>query len=172
MGSLRHMSERQKQAEFLKRLLATGETEAHRQLEARIAAAERDVRSMRHACKLVGLAALFALAALGYCAVLLPEYFDSSTPLSVRLLRALTLACGLSFLGFWGMTCWYRGLLHRLHDQARHLVTHFVLTHHQPAASPMPTVVVHEGDTAVYRIRTESHSVVSDTEFVSLPKAS
>lgn len=166
------MTERQKQSSFLKQLLSCGDTEAHRVLEQRIASAERDVRSMRNACKLVGLAALFALAGLGYCAVLLPEFFDNATPLLVRLLRALALGCSLSFLGFWGMSLWYRGLLHRLHDEARRLVSHF-LTHRPVPHSPATAlVVVQEGDTAVYQIRTESRTAVTETELIELRKAS
>ena len=166
------MSERQKQASFLKHLLSSGETEAHRVLEQRIASAERDVRSMRSACKLVGLAALFALAGLGYCAVLLPEFFDNATPLAVRLLRAFALACGLSFLGFWFMSLWYRGLLHRLHDEARRLVRHCLLARPRSAAPQSTLLVVQEGDTAVYQIRTETRTAVAETELVHLPKAS
>lgn len=166
------MTERQKQAVFLKNLLCSAGSEEHRHLHERITNVEKDVRCMKGACKLAGLAVLAALAGLGYCAVLLPEFFDNTVPLPVRVLRALALASGVSLVGFFAMTMRHCRLLHQLHDEARQLVASLVQLRPTPILEPSATVVVHEGDTAVYQIRTESHAPASNPDLVTLPKAS
>ena len=47
------MSERQKQAEFLKSLLACGDVSQHQDLSERLKLAEREERCMKRACRLV-----------------------------------------------------------------------------------------------------------------------
>ena len=118
------MAGSRRQAEFLRRLLHLCDTPEHRDLDSRIQVAEKDVQAMLRACRAVGITAAFSLAGLGYSAVLLPEFFDSTMPLAVRVLRILCLGCGLSFLAFWSMAQWHGSILERLHEQARQRVLH------------------------------------------------
>jgi hypothetical protein len=116
------MSERQKQTEFLKCLLGFAGSRKRRDLHERIMKAEHDEKCVRRALVLVGLVVLFSLSGLGYSAVLLPEFFDNSTPLLVKIFCALglgSLICTITFLGCW---LWYRGIANRLHDECRQLV--------------------------------------------------
>lgn len=110
------------QADFLRQLLSFYGVPERGELGDRMEAADRDIQSMYRACRAVGIMAGFCLAGLGYCAVLLPDFFASTTPPAVRVLRILTLGCGLSFLGFWGMSRWYAAAREQLHDRARQLV--------------------------------------------------
>lgn len=116
---------------------------------------------MHRACRAVGITAAFSLAGLSYCAVLLPEFFDNTMPLAVRVLRILCLGCGLSFLAFWGMGQWYGGLLEKLHEQARQHVLH----HLQPGQSP---ALVPDGDRTLSRNGTAAEG----GNIIRLPKAS
>jgi hypothetical protein len=156
------MAGSRRQAEFLRQLLHLHDTPEHRSLGARIQAAEKDVRAMHRACRAVGITAAFSLAGLGYAAVLLPEFFDSTMPLGVRVLRILCLGCGLSFLAFWGMARWYGAILEKLHEQARRRVLH----HLQPA---VPPDVVPDMDKTLSRSGTDTER---EGKIIRLPKAS
>ena len=116
------MTERQKQTEFLKGLLGFASQHARSELQDRILKAEHDEKCVRSALILVGLVALFSVSGLGYSAVLLPEFFDNSTPMLVKLFCALGLGsviCMFVFLGCW---LWYRAIANRLHDECRQRV--------------------------------------------------
>ena len=116
------MSERQKQREFLKGLLGFAGSPVRRDLHDRMLKAEHDEKCVRSALILVGLVALFSVSGLGYSAVLLPEFFDSSTPLLVKLFCALGLGSVLCMIVFLGCWIWYRSIANRLHDECRHIV--------------------------------------------------
>ena len=116
------MSERQKQTQFLKCLLGFAGNRKRRELHERILKAEHDEKCVRSALVLVGLVVLFSLSGLGYSAVLLPEFFDNSTPFLVKIFCALGLGsviCSIVCLGCW---LWYRSIANRLHDECRQLV--------------------------------------------------
>ena len=89
------MSEHQKHSAFLKSLLTCDDNAEHQCLQERIARAERDEHCIGCACRLVGLIALLALAGLGYCAVLLPEFFHKARHFYVQFFSALALASAL-----------------------------------------------------------------------------
>lgn len=116
------MSEYRKQAAFLRKLVMHEDTPENRALCERMAHVERSERCTQCACRLVGLIALLGLAGLGYAAVLLPEFFDSSTHFIVRLCSALGLgstACFAVFLALWFS---YRRAANRLHAQCRLII--------------------------------------------------
>lgn len=164
------MSERQKQAAFLKNLLAADDCAEHRLLQERIAAAERDERCLRRACRLVVVITLAALSVLGYLTVLhVPESMARFGKVAYHFFHVLALGSGMCLGVFAGQLFWQRGKIHRLYDEARKLVTASLQHRPQPAFAPLPTVLVHEGDTAVYQIRTHTAAAA---DVVELPKAS
>lgn len=117
------MSEHQKQSNFLKTLLTYDDSEEHRRLRARIDGAEKDERCIRYAGRLVGLVTLLSVAGLGYSAVLLPEFFSNSRNLLVQIFCALGLGSLLCLVGFFGLWCYYRAIVNKLHDECRQLVS-------------------------------------------------
>jgi hypothetical protein len=117
------MSEHQKQAEFLKRMVMQDDTAANRALCGRLAAAERNERCLWVACRLVALIAVVALAGIGYSAVLLPEFFDNATHIVLRFFSALSLGSALCVLVFMGLWSWYRRHTNRIHEECRRVIT-------------------------------------------------
>ncbi|MFM1770525.1 MAG: hypothetical protein RJA22_3054 [Verrucomicrobiota bacterium] len=158
---------RSRQSEFLRHLLRCGDGREHHELDARMNAAEKDVRSMHRACKVVGFTALGSLVGLGYCAVLHPDFFGHTLPPSVRILRALALGSGLSFLTFWAMSRWYGAALERLHEQARHLVMRFVQSSREVSLPPAPIL-----DRTLSQTGTPANAEPEDDKIIRLPKAS
>lgn len=118
----RGMTERQKQRHFLKQLMGFAGSRSRRDLLERMQKAEHDEKCVRSALILVGIVALVSLLGLAYAAVLLPEFFDSTTPMLVKLFCALGLGsviCAMAFAGVW---IWYRAAANRLHDECRQFV--------------------------------------------------
>jgi len=116
------MTERDKQTEFLTRLLVLADSKVEGDLRARLERAQHDEKCVRLAFTLVGLVGVFAMAGLGYCAVLHPEFFDSSAPRLVKICCAVVLGsliCMLVFLGCW---MWYRGATNRVYEECRQLL--------------------------------------------------
>ena len=163
------MSERQKQAAFLKNLLASDDCAEHRLLGERITAAERDERCLRRACRLIVVITLAALSVLGYLTVLqVPDSMARFAKVAFHFFHVLALGSGMCLGVFAGLLFWQRGLIHRLYDEGRKLVTASLQHRPHPAITPLPTVLVHEGDTDVYQIRTHKDAA----EVVEFPKAS
>jgi hypothetical protein len=121
------------------RLLVLAEPKAERDLHARIEQAQHDERCIRFAFTLVALVGGFALAGLGYCAVLHPEFLDNTTPTLVKVFCAVALGsliCVIVFVCCW---IWYRGNSNRLYEECRHLVMDIIQTRLKSA--PKPTFV-------------------------------
>ena len=164
------MSERQKQAEFLKNLLNCDDRPAHRDLRERLQQAERDERCMKRACRLVVVVTMLALAVLGYLTVLrVPDDMTRLSQFVLRFCQALALGSAMCLGVFVGLLFWHRALINRLFAEGRKLITFEM---RQPdRGAQFPTVIVHEGDTAVYHIRTQARTTTS-AEIVTLPKVS
>jgi hypothetical protein len=116
------MSEHQKHTVFLKHLIQSEDTEACRELEARLCKAEEDERVVRCAIALVGLLTALAIAGLVYSAVLLQDFPHNKSQLALKVFLSLGLAsftCLVTFTGVW-IRC--RGTLSRLHDECRALL--------------------------------------------------
>lgn len=116
------MTERDRQTEFLTRLLVLTDPKVDGDLRARLERAQHDEKCVRLAFTLVGLVGGFAMAGLGYCAVLHPEFFDSSAPTLVRICCAVALGsliCMMVFLGCW---MWYRSATNRVYEECRQLL--------------------------------------------------
>ncbi len=117
------MSERQKQRLFLKKLMGFAGKHCGHELHERMAKAEHDERSVRCAVILVGSVALLSLLGLAYAAVLLPEFFDNTTPFLVKLFCALGLGSFICLIAFLVCWFWYRGVSNKLYDECRQIVT-------------------------------------------------
>jgi hypothetical protein len=166
------MSERQKQADFIKQLLACDDCLEHRQLQERLVSSERDERCLRRACRLVVVITLVALAVLGYLTVLpMSESNARIGQVLHNLFQVLALGSGMCLGVFVALVFWQRSLVQRLYDEGRHFITNQVQNRVQPSADVFPTLVVHESDTAMYQIRTPGRNSTS-AEVITLPTAS
>lgn len=146
------MNERQKQSAFLKDLLRGEDSPVCHELQARIHKSEQNERCVRCALLIVGVFGMLSLAGLGYSAVLLPDFFESSTPFLVRLFSALALACGLCVLLYVGLWFSYRATTNHLLAEVRR----FLLSSAQ-SRQPLPgttLISVHKLDTQVIRLQT------------------
>ena len=164
------MSEREKQRRFLQELIRTDTSDQCRELQARIRKAERDERCIRSALFLMIIMAALSGAGLAYSAVFLPEFFQSSTPLVVKIFGALALACGICLLGFSGFWWWYRKICNRLYNECRNWIMSFQKQGDQAPSVSFPTVVVQNKGAPLYPIATPDSE--QDTQVISFPHAS
>lgn len=157
------MNERQKQSAFLKDLLRGEDSPASQELKAQIIKSEQNEKCVRCALMIVGVIGSLSVAGLGYSAVLLPNFFESSTPFLVRLFTALALACGLCLLLYLGLWLSYRATTNHLLGEVRR----FLLSSAQ-SRQPVPganLISVHRLDTQVIRLQTPQ----SDSGHQSIP---
>jgi hypothetical protein len=162
------MTEREKQHQFLKQLIRADSSDKCRELQARISKAERDERCIRSAVFLVVVLALLSAAGLGYSAVLLPEFFENTTPLLVKVFSALVLTSLICLLGFCGFWLWYRGVCDRIYNECRN----WIISLHKPVSASrnsFPTIVHKEG-VQVYTIATPDAE--HETQIITFPHAS
>ncbi len=134
------MSEYRKQATFLRKMVMHEDTPENRALCERMAHVEHCERCTQCACRLVGLIALLGLAGLGYSAVLLPEFFDSSTHFIVRLCSALGLGSAVCFAAFLALWFSYRRAANRLHAQCRVIISQVWSKHFPTPPAPAPVI--------------------------------
>ena len=113
------MTERDRQTEFLRRLLVLAGPSTEGDLQARMQQAQHDEKCVRFAFIFVALIGGFALAGLGYCAVLHPEFFDSSAPTLVKIFCALGLGCVICMGVFLCCWLWYRNNSNRIFEECR-----------------------------------------------------
>jgi len=133
------MTERDRQTEFLMRLMVLAESKTDRGLQARIEQAQHDENCIRFALTLVMFIGGFAVSGLGYCSVLHPEFFDSTAPTLVKLFCAVALGsliCTIVFLCCWW---WYRKTSNRLYHECRQLVMDAI--HERLRSCPKPQFV-------------------------------
>ena len=151
------MSERQKQADFLKHLLANGDRPEHHELSGRLQQAEREERCLARACRLVVVVGLLALAVLGYLTVLrVPDDMTRLSQAALRFCQALALGSTLCLGVFSGLLLWHRALINRLFADTRKIITSEMQHQFQVTRSGFAKLLVQESDTAVYRVRTQS----------------
>jgi hypothetical protein len=116
------MSKRQQQTAFLKALILHGNVDERAQLQEQIKRAERDELCAWRALWLVSVLAVFSCCGICYSAVLIPEFFQNSSNVVVKVFCGLGLAsliCTVTFLGFW---MWCRGVLNRVQQVCRRYV--------------------------------------------------
>lgn len=116
------MSAYNKQSAFLRKLVILADTAENRALCEKLSHAERSEKCLMCACRLVGLIALLGMAGLGYASVLLPEFFDNSTHVLIRLCSAVGLGSCLCFAVFLGLWHYYRRITNRIHSECRMVI--------------------------------------------------
>jgi Zn-dependent protease with chaperone function len=136
LAKLGMMNEYRKQAAFLKHLVSHDESGESRLLLERLEQAEKNERCIFMACVLVSVIALFGLAGLAYSAVLLPQFFDSSMHVIIRLFGALGLGSLLCLILFVGLWIRYRMAVNKLHEEGRRLAMRLLETRLAPVARP------------------------------------
>ena len=122
------MTERDRQTDFLMRLLVMADCTGDGDLQARIQQAQHDENCLQFAFTLVGLVGGFALAGLGYCAVLHPDFLNNSAPTLVKIFCAVglgSLICMLVFLACW---LWYRNVSNKVYEECRQRVLDAIQT--------------------------------------------
>lgn len=139
----RVMSEYKKQSAFLKKLMLIEDTAENRALLERLCQVECSEKCLQYACRLVGSIALLGLAGFGYAAVLLPQFFDNSTHLIIRLCSAVGLGSCLCFAIFLALWYSYRRIANRIHSEIR-LVILKTLSARFPSATAGCQPVVHD----------------------------
>src|SRR5690349_20652610 len=116
------MTERDKQTEFLMRLMVLTDSQTHGELHSRIEQAHHDEKCIRFALILVALIGGFAVSGLAYCSVLHPEFFDSTAPTLVKIFCAVALGSLICLIVFFCCWWWYRNTSNRVHAECRRLV--------------------------------------------------
>jgi hypothetical protein len=85
--------------------------------------------------------AAFSCCGICYSAVLIPEFFQNSSNIVVKIFSGLGLAsviCAVGFLFFW---LWCRGVLNRTHEDCRR----FVMATLEPGRSKLPVPTTGDG---------------------------
>jgi len=163
------MTEYRKQAAFLKNLLAYSDHEEHLRLQEQLAQAEKNERCLLGACRLVGLIAGSGLAGLGYSAVLLPEFFHSSSHFLVQFFSALLLGSSMCLLVFVGLWLYYRGSVNRIHEECRRAICKMLEARLLVPENPFQPAIVEDPDLQVSAIRFITHT---ESASFSIRKAS
>jgi len=130
------MTERDKQTDFLMRLLVLADCKGD-DLQARIQQAQHDENSVRFAFILVALIGGFALAGLGYCAVLHPDFLNNSAPTLVKIFCAVALGCLICMLVFLACWLWYRNVSNKVYEECRKRVLDAIHTRLKSHPSPV-----------------------------------
>jgi hypothetical protein len=163
------MTERERQSEFLRRLLKD-ETQECRRLRERLQQAEQNEHSIRRALLLMVVIAVFAMVGLGYSAVLLPEFFDNATPFLVKLFCALGLGSVLCMVLFGACWLYYRNTSNQVNSDCRNYLGDQGKGQEIKVDFQQPPVTVNQTPAAVYRI--ETASPVEDPRIIQFPRAS
>ena len=113
----------QREMLFLRHLMLYDDTEERRELEERLARAERNERCARRAMWLMVVLLAMAAVGLGYAALLLEDFPPNTSQFLTRIFCALGLASLVSFLAFVGFWLVSRGELNEHREGCRRLVT-------------------------------------------------
>ncbi len=152
------MSERQKQAQFLRALIGYAETGERCDLLERIKRAERDERCVRVALELVGLLAMAALFGLGYSIIFIDveQIVSPSPPVLIRLLYALGLGSLFCLVAFGSSWFWYRRISDRIHDECRSFIMKVLDAQAAQNQAPVIPSIVEKSSIHLYENRTVS----------------
>jgi hypothetical protein len=137
------MSNHERETAFLRQCIGYDDTDESRNLEEKIAQAQRNERCVRRAVWLVVLLTAVAVAGLCY-SLFLTDLRDNKSELPVKIFGALGLAsllCVPGFLGYWGI---YRKELDRRRQECRGLAAQ-LLESRLGRPSVMPPVIAKEG---------------------------
>lgn len=135
------MNEYRRQSDFLRHLLALDDSRLSRTLQEQLVVAERNERCLFVSCRLVALIGVLGFLGFGYTAVLLPEFFNSSTHVLIRLFSALSLGSAICLVVFAGVWLWYRATANRVREDCRQSVIRMLAARLNPQAEPSAPVV-------------------------------
>src|SRR5437899_12960919 len=102
------MTERQRQAEFLKELMQSQDCDQCRELETRICQAERDERCICSAIIIAISLALLSLLGLGYCATFAADAGADTSITTLKVFTTTLLAPLMCLAGLVGFLYWSR----------------------------------------------------------------
>jgi hypothetical protein len=145
------MSEYLKQSEFLKSLLEYDEAPESEVLRVRLTIAERNEYCIYSACRLVGMVGILSLFGLGYSAVLLPSFFDSSSHFLIQLCSALGLGSAMCLALFVGLWLWYRAASNKVRGECRRSISKLIESRFLPEKLRGGAVIHQSPYVSVYR---------------------
>jgi hypothetical protein len=145
------MSEYRRQSAFLKNLLAYDEAPSTLALQERLVTAERNERCIFSACRLVAAIGILSLFGFGYTAVLLPQFFDSSSHVLIKLFSALGLGSGMCLFVFVGLWLWYRATANKLREEGRQAIMRLLEARLRPEQDRSAPVIRHAPYVSVLR---------------------
>ncbi len=137
------MNGRLRESEFLKELLAYDDCARARELQELLAAADRNEHCLFSSCRLVALIGILSGLGFGYTAVLLPEFFNNSSHILIRLFSALGLGSAFCLVVFAALWAWYRASGGRVREECRNLIGRMLSTRLRPGAERTAPVVQH-----------------------------
>jgi len=123
------MSEHQKDTDFLRRIIAYGDSEEHRELDGKIAQAQRDERCVKRVALAAALFTLAAPVGLAYTAIFDESFPYNQSRLLVTILCDVGLASLICVVGFVVLLMVYRMRLNELREECRHSVKRLIETH-------------------------------------------
>lgn len=116
------MNEHSRQLAFLKHLLGYDNSQASQELREQLDVAQRNERCVTAACRLVALIGAAGLAGFGYTAVLLPEFFENSSHVLIKVFGALSLGSGFCLVVFIAVALWYRFAANKVRENCRQAI--------------------------------------------------
>jgi hypothetical protein len=137
------MSEHRRQSAFLMGLLEYDGSPETQVLRGQLRSAEHNERCLFSACRSVALIGLVGLLGLGYAAVLLPEFFDSSSHFLIQFFSALSLGSVICLAVFVGVWLWYRGIANKIRGHGREVVTRLLEDRFHPQPCRTSPVIGH-----------------------------
>jgi len=158
------MSKRKQQTAFLKALVLHGNAAEQAKLQERMIRAERDEQCAWRALMLVTLLAVFSCCGICYSAVLVPQFFNNSSHIAVKIFCGLGLAsliCAVAFLCFW---VWCRAVLNRIQQECRRFImatlepgsrsarSHSRASHEEPPTTVQRAIVDSNCETAIFAV--------------------
>lgn len=120
------LSPHQQEMSFLQNLMLYDSSEARLELEEKVTRSECREACARRAAWLMALLMAFALAGLGYAAILLDDFPQNKSQLIIRVFSALGLASFISLLAFGGFWLVSRGEVDEQRAECRRLVTKII----------------------------------------------
>jgi uncharacterized membrane protein len=124
-----NMSEHQKDTDFLRRIIAYGDSEEHRELDGKIAQVQRDERCVKRVALAAALFTLTALVGLAYTAIFDESFPYNQSRLLVTILCDVGLASLICVVGFVVLLMVYRMRLNELREECRHSVKRLIEFH-------------------------------------------
>ena len=123
------MSEHQRETAFLRDIILHDDSDERRELEKRIAQAQRDERCVIRATALAALFTALTVAGFAYGAILLDNFPYIESQSVIKVLCNIGLASLICLVAFAGLFTHYRRKLNRLREECRQVVKKLLESH-------------------------------------------